>query len=203
MLLKPRATVLNQKAVLYRRYTDIEKAYTVRTIYITTDGKKWMFDAVETSMVEYDGTATPAKTVTLYYADFLKYTKMTGESVYISYDVDKWIVSDTPFGSDPYVVGNAEWSDVGKYQKNNYFRVGAFDYVVTGVTDNDTTQSIRGAILPLQTLTIKYFCDDLTLRRDDLVELGGRLYAVESTSERKVYQPRPYRVYFATINSIL
>ena len=45
MYLKPRSTTKNPRAMLYRRFTVLEDSYTKKVLYLTEDGKYWLFDA--------------------------------------------------------------------------------------------------------------------------------------------------------------
>lgn len=107
--------------------------------------------------------------------------------------------------SGVYLTNNLqlEFGDIGKYQVNNYYYVGSFDYIVTGNIEQSNTQYIKGNIMPLTALNIKHYNDDIDIRQDDLVVVDHHLYSVESPSKTHLHFPKDYYVYYATLNSIL
>ena len=96
-----------------------------------------------------------------------------------------------------------EFGDIGKYQTNNYYYVGSFDYMVTGNIEQSNTQYLKGNIMPLTSLNIKHYNDSIDIRQDDLVVVNHHLYSVESPSKTHLHFPKDYYVYYATLNSIL
>lgn len=96
-----------------------------------------------------------------------------------------------------------EFGDIGKYQTNNYYFVGSFDYMVTGNIEQSNTQYLKGNIMPLTSLNIKHYNDSIDIRQDDLVVVNHHLYSVESPSKSHLHFPKDYYVYYATLNSIL
>ena len=96
-----------------------------------------------------------------------------------------------------------EFGDIGKYQVNNYYYVGSFDYMVTGNIEQSNTQYLKGNIMPLTSLNIKHYNDSIDIRQDDLVVVNHHLYSVESPSKTHLHFPKDYYVYYATLNSIL
>ena len=44
MKLKPRTTTLNPRALLYRRYINLQDSNSLDAIYCTADGRRWLFD---------------------------------------------------------------------------------------------------------------------------------------------------------------
>ena len=109
------------------------------------------------------------------------------------------------FPSKVYLINNLqlEFGDIGKYQTNNYYYVGSFDYIVTGNIEQSNTQYLKGNIMPLTALNIKHYNDDIDIKQDDLVVIDHRLYSVESPSKTHLHFPKDYYVYYATLNSIL
>ena len=104
-----------------------------------------------------------------------------------------------------YLINNLqlEFGDIGKYQTNNYYFVGSFDYMVTGNIEQSNTQYLKGNIMPLTSLNIKHYNDSIDIRQDDLVVVNHHLYSVESPSKTHLHFPKDYYVYYATLNSIL
>lgn len=58
MKLKPKSTVHNPRALLYKRFTDLEKSLAKRILYITQDGKQWIFDDESISFLPYSGSTS-------------------------------------------------------------------------------------------------------------------------------------------------
>lgn len=75
--------------------------------------------------------------------------------------------------------------------------------MVKGSIEGTTTQYMKGNILPLTSMNIKYFDDDVNLEVGDLVVVDGHLYSVENPETVLKQMPRPFKVHFATLNSIL
>lgn len=55
MRMKPKSTVHNPRAVLYRRYTDLEESFRKHTLYMTKDNKFWLFGKELGLFQQYDG----------------------------------------------------------------------------------------------------------------------------------------------------
>ena len=94
-------------------------------------------------------------------------------------------------------------ANIAKYQKNTYYYAGSFTFVVRGSITGATTQYIKGNIMPLTSMNIKYFNDSVNLQVDDLVVVGDHLYSAENLETDQKYQPKVYKVHFATLNNIL
>lgn len=109
------------------------------------------------------------------------------------------------FQNGVYLINNLqlEFGDIGKYQTNNYYYVGSFDYMVTGNIEQSNTQYLKGNIMPLTAMNIKHYNDSIDIRQDDLVVVNHHLYSVESPSKTHLHFPKDYYVYYATLNSIL
>ena len=95
------------------------------------------------------------------------------------------------------------FNNIAKYQTNKYYYIGSFDFTIKGSIEGTTAQYIKGNIIPLTSLNIKYFDDDINLRTDDLVVVDGHLYSVENPETTIKQQPKPFKIHFATLNSIL
>ena len=97
---------------------------------------------------------------------------------------------------------DAKFSDIGRYQTNKYYLAGSFDYMIRGSIGSSDTQPIKGNIMHLRSFEIKYFDDSINIDHDDLVVIDGHLYGVEELSYDIKRSPKPYTVYFATLNNI-
>ena len=75
---------------------------------------------------------------------------------------------------------SAKFNNIGKYQTNKYYYVGSFDYMVKGSIEGTTSQYIKGNIIPLTSMNIKHFNDEINLNVDDLVVIGKKLFSVEN-----------------------
>lgn len=110
----------------------------------------------------------------------------------------------TIYGYKPiYTLDNFFNGTIAKYQINKYYYVDSFDFMKKGSTDRIETQPIRGLITPLESFQIRTFDDDIDLDHDDLVVIDGKLYAIESIEVVEKRVPKKFRIYFATVTSIL
>lgn len=55
MRMKPKSTVHNPRALLYKRYTDLETSFALKALYITSDNKAWIFDIETQGFLPYEG----------------------------------------------------------------------------------------------------------------------------------------------------
>ena len=198
MKLKPKSTVHNPLALVFRRFTVINESFTVENIYMTVaDNKYWVFDNQKLSFIEVGNTviSTSTKVTNVFNYNVLQYQKL-----YFKYNGASWESIEDISG---LTLLSALYNNVGKYQTNKYYFSGSFDYMIKGSIEGTTSQYIKGNILPLTSLNIKYFDDDISLSVDDLVVIDGKLYSVEDPETTIKQQPKPFKIYFATLNSIL
>lgn len=198
MKLKPKSTVHNPLALVFRRFTVINESFTVENIYMTVaDNKYWVFDNQKLSFIEVDNAviSTSTKVTNVFNYNVLQYQKL-----YFKYNGASWVSIEDISG---LTLLSALYNNVGKYQTNKYYFSGSFDYMIKGSIEGTTSQYIKGNILPLTSLNIKYFDDDISLSVDDLVVIDGKLYSVEDPETTIKQQPKPFKIYFATLNSIL
>lgn len=198
MKLKPKSTVHNPLALVFRRFTVINESFTVENIYMTVaDNKYWVFDNQKLSFIEVDNAviSTSTKVTNVFNYNVLQYQKL-----YFKYNGTSWVSIEDISG---LTLLSALYNNVGKYQTNKYYFSGSFDYMIKGSIEGTTSQYIKGNILPLTSLNIKYFDDDISLTVDDLVVIEGKLYSVEDPETTIKQQPKPFKIYFATLNSIL
>lgn len=198
MKLKPKSTVHNPLALVFRRFTVINESFTVENIYMTVaDNKYWVFDNQKLSFIEIDNAviSTSTKVTNVFNYNVLQYQKL-----YFKYNGASWVSIEDISG---LTLLSALYNNVGKYQTNKYYFSGSFDYMIKGSIEGTTSQYIKGNILPLTSLNIKYFDDDISLSVDDLVVIDGKLYSVEDPETTIKQQPKPFKIYFATLNSIL
>ena len=97
---------------------------------------------------------------------------------------------------------DAKFSDIARYQTNKYYLAGSFDYMIRGSIGSSDTQPIKGNIMHLRSFEIKYFDDSIHIDHDDLVVIDGQLYGVEELAYDIKRSPKPYTIYFATLNNI-
>lgn len=117
------------------------------------------------------------------------------------YEVDSWDIEIT-VPTIPAQTLSAKFADIGRYQTNKYYLAGSFDYMIRGSIGSSDTQPIKGNIMHLRSFEIKYFDDSINIDHDDLVVIDGHLYGVEELSYDIKRSPKPYTVYFATLNNI-
>lgn len=332
MKLKPKSTVKNPKALLYKRFINLEKSENLNTIYQTNDGKYWSFDVIEMKFREieesiiqpnsnivvvkktelFSDSTTPTHAQILYYKNigyiynnswgnfdlnsnlsnnkFAYINKellpneeisgvvsdysclfgtvsafyellafhtnnfstfsckiyamnivtkeeevicegtitatgtaesndifrcyMSSNQIYITTKIEYTLKNNTSEVQNinarienTYVLqgtlSSAGFNNIGKYQTNKYYYSGSFDYIIKGSIEGTTTQYIKGNIVPLTSLNIKFYDDDITLTTDDLVVIDGHLYSVENPETVYKQQPRPFKIHFATLNNIL
>lgn len=198
MKLKPKSTVHNPLALVFRRFTVINESFTVENIYMTVaDNKYWVFDNQKLSFIEVDNAIISASTKV---TNVFNYNVLQYQKLYFKYNGASWESIEDISG---LTLLSALYNNVGKYQTNKYYFSGSFDYMIKGSIEGTTSQYIKGNILPLTSLNIKYFDDDISLSVDDLVVIEGKLYSVEDPETTIKQQPKPFKIYFATLNSIL
>lgn len=198
MKLKPKSTVHNPLALVFRRFTVINESFTVENIYMTVaDNKYWIFDNQKLSFIEVDNAVISASTKV---TNVFNYNVLQYQKLYFKYNGASWESIEDISG---LTLLSALYNNVGKYQTNKYYFSGSFDYMIKGSIEGTTSQYIKGNILPLTSLNIKYFDDDISLSVDDLVVIDGKLYSVEDPETTIKQQPKPFKIYFATLNSIL
>lgn len=198
MKLKPKNTVRNPKALLYKRFIGIESSNTVSTAYKTEDNKYWLFDSEELTFIEVGADIAANSTI----------RNINNETSIVQYQgkyfryIDFAWEETTPSGANLTLL-SATFNNVAKYQTNKYYFVGSFDYMIKGSTEGTTTQYLKGNITPLRSFNIKHYEDNIDLSVDDLVVIDRHLYSVENPETAHKYQPKDYKVHFATLNGIL
>lgn len=314
MKLKPKSTVKNPKALLYKRFINLEKSENLNTVYRGQRDDFWIFDAIENKFIQInkDEILESSKIVSIYTNDVYYYKNLyfmydargrwgyfnispellsTFPEVDIRRDVDgdsrifgeinnfhillyngsslelhtnqqatfrvkvyarslltqklslianyeTTAPNDVSFNlnlDEMVIVENIEYelinntsvseeiqgyiffrgieeidnlrklgfNNIGKYQTNKYYYSGSFDYIIKGSIEGTTTQYVKGNIVPLTSLNIKFYDDDITLTPDDLVVIDGHLYSVENPETIYKQQPKPFKIHFATLNNIL
>lgn len=200
MRMKFKSTTLTPKALLYKRFIALEKSATLNCVYKTFDNALWGFDCVNSIFYSIDSDLVPNGANIVEISTSSKYLQYL--NTYFYYDATNGWVSTTTLPSGVTLL-SAKFDNVAKYQLNKYYYVGSFDYMLKGSISGTTTQYIKGNIIPLTSLNIKYFTDDLKVSVDDLVVIENRLFSVENPEEVRKLQPKPYSLYFATLNSVL
>lgn len=200
MRFKPKSTVHNPRALVYRRFIGLEKSINLATVYFTlTDSKYWTFDNETLEFSQIDASLIPTESVVTKITDLI--TILTYQGNYFRYTGTQWEKVNS-LNTDITLL-SATFNNIAKYQTNKYYYVGSFDYMIKGSVDGTTTQYIKGNIIPLTSLNIKYFDDSINLAVDDLVVIDKKLYSVENPETVKKMQPKAFNIYFATLNSIL
>lgn len=201
MKLKPKNTVHNIRALQYKRFIGLEKSSSLSMAYKTTsDEKYWTFDNLELKFTQVDGSSFQNNINVIAvenYNTILQYQK-----TYFRYNGSDW-EEITDLSESGIILLSAKYNNIAKYQTNKYYYVGSFDFMIKGSIEGTTSQYIKGNIIPLTSLNIKYFDDDISLSVDDLVVVNNKLYSVENPETTIKQMPSPFKVYFATLNSIL
>lgn len=197
MKFKPKTTVCLPRAMVYKRFTNINRSFTGKTLYKTlADDKFWIFDAENTQFLEISQENMPQNPEIVQVATTITIIKF--ENLLFRYSGTQWETVE----STQLTTLDAQFGNIAQYQTNKYYYSGTFDYMIRGSVDGATTQYIKGNIIPLTSFNIKYF-DDVGLNADDLVVIDGRLYSVENPETEHKYSPKDYLVFFATLNNIL
>jgi len=198
--MKFKSTTLGTRALLYKRFIGMEKSLNLATVYNTiSNGLFWAFDYETLTFSKLTIDTVPTATKVVQIEDFKSVLQY--QSTYFRYNGLEW-QTITELGEDITLL-SATFNNVGRYQTNKYYYCGSFDFMVKGSVEGTNTQYIKGNIIPLTSLNIKHFNDDIQLTQDDLVVADGRLYSVENPEIDIKHQPKDYKIYFATLNSIL
>lgn len=202
--MKFKSTTLNPKALLYKRFIALEQSFSTNTLYKTTDNLFWAFNSESLTFLSVDVNLVPtgSNIVLISNTTYLQF-----KDTYFWYNIDatngnEW-KSTTTLENNGITLLSASFNNIAKYQLNKYYYVGSFDYMIKGSIEGTTTQYIKGNIIPLTSLNIKYFNDDLKLNPDDLVVVDKHLFSVENVEDVIKRQPKKFAIHFATLNSIL
>lgn len=200
MRLKPKSTVRNPRALVYRRFTGLEKSINLQVVFLTLiDNTYWTFDNQTLTFSKIDASLIPQgsqikriieyQTILTYLGKYFRYTGLQWEEI-------------ENVGENVTLL-SATFNNIAKYQTNKYYYVGSFDYMIKGSVEGTTSQFIKGNIIPLTSINIKHFDDSINLNVDDLVVIEGKLFSVENPETTRKMQPKAFNIYFATLNSIL
>lgn len=199
MFLKPKSTVLNPPALLYRRFTNIQQSNNLTNVYKTVDDSLfWLFDSQNLSFTKIESDLLPNTSTII---DVNSTTILQFQTTFFQYVNSQWILMKEPPSNTTLL--SATFNNIAKYQTNRYYFVGSFDYMIKGTIEGTTTQYLKGNIIPLTSMNIKYFDDSLNISVDDLVVIDKHLYSVENPEKMQKRLPKPFNIYFATLNSIL
>lgn len=205
-ILKPKKTTFNPRALVYRRVTRIEEAHASSLVYSCTKANGtyayYMFNATTANfdLIDVD-TLTFNPSIISVPDNSIVFTNGT---YYYRWNnsLNTWSRTNT-LPSEYSTLLDAGFTNIGKYQMNRYVYVGAIDYIITGEVAGTMTQPIKGQLMHLTSMNIKYYDDFLQLEEEDMVVVDGRLYSVESPDYSIKHSPRPYKIYYATLNSVL
>ena len=221
-LLKPKKTTFNPRALVYRRVNKVGYSLSSECLYQcqnTTATLNFMFDSSKLEFVEVtqvqptysnELNSNRYKTIVVNQnANMIFSAKdSAGKTWYFhwAYSANSgkgaWVKTETlPAGYTS--LASAGYANTGKYIMNRYVYVGAIDYIITGEVAGTKTQPIKGLVMPLTSMNIKYYDDFLQLDEEDLVVIDHNLYSVESPDYAQKHSPRAYKIYYATLNSIL
>lgn len=195
MFLKPKSSVLNPPALLYKRFTALEESRSLKNVYKTTDDKVWTFDYQELTFNLYEGEIV-GNVINISSTTVLTFGK------YYFYYTDKWNKVET-LDVEGLTLLSAKYNDVGKYKVNKYYFAGSFDYMELGDMSQSESQFLKGAMTHTKSMNIRTFDDSIQLEPDDLIVIGDTLYSIESISVSRKRLPREFKIYFATLNNIL
>lgn len=199
--MKFKSTTLHPRALLYKRFIGLEKSTNLTYVYNTiSDGLFWTFDNETLTFSQVAGADIPSVSKIVQIEDFKSILQY--RNTYFRYTDLGWQTITEPTG-DGITLLSATFNNISRYQTNKYYYVGSFDFMIKGSVEGTTTQFIKGNIIPLTSFSIKHFNDDIILTEDDLVVVEGHLYSVENPQMDIKHQPKDFKIYFATLNSIL
>lgn len=200
MRLKPKSTVHNTRALIYKRFIGLEKSINLQTVYYTSsDDIFWTFDCETLKFSKIDSDLIPQTSIIKTIIDNQSVLSYQGK--YFRYNGTEWEEITTL--DTGITLLSATFNNIGKYQTNKYYFSGSFDYMIKGSIEGTTSQYIKGNIIPLTSINIKHFDDNANLGVDDLVVIDKKIYSVENPEVSIKMQPKPLKIYFATLNSIL
>ena len=198
MRLKPKMTNLNKRALLYKRFTDIQESFSTKVVYQTfTDSKTWIFDFEKLEFTEVQ-PATDSTVIVVRPNNCLSYIKQGTEYRY-RYEQGAWGTTE----AQNLTLLSSQYNNIGKYQTNKYYYAGSFDWVKKGAIEGSTTQYIKGNIMPLTSFSIQYYNDDIDIMPDDLVVIDNGLYYVQNPVEDHKHLPKDFAIYSADLISII
>lgn len=185
----------------YDRYT-----FSKNTLfsYYSKGLRYWFYDntLLTNQMVELDLDPTSMAIIGTNIKVINTSTIYVGENHTYKFQDDEFVIADgTILPNSEFL--SAKFGNIARYQTNKYYFVGSFDYMIRGSIEGTTTQHIKGNIMPLTSMNIKYFNDDIDLDVDDLVVIGDHLFSVENPETTQKRMPKAFKVHFATLNSIL
>lgn len=196
MYLKPKSTVKDLRAMLYRRFTSLEDSFSKKVVYRTEDQKYWLFDAQKNSFIETEMTEATSTVIDVHTGTSFFYFNQTVRY----YTGSEWDVATSAITGE---LLSATYANVAKYQTNKYYFAGSFDFMIKGSASHSTIQYTKGLIAPQKTMNIRTFNDTPEVRPDDLVVINGSLYSVENPEVVYKRMPKKFSVYFMTLNNIL
>lgn len=209
MILKPKTAIETIRAVVYKRFTDIERTFSTDpskiTLYKGDDNKYFTFDKESCTFLEYTETPTTETIVQVhgngvYYGIIYRGIYFVYMNTNGTYSWQIFSQSTIPTLTDTY---EGKSNIIAQYGANKYYFAGTFDFMYRGGVESVDSQPLKGAIIDLTSLEIKYYDDNINLDHDDMVVVSGRLFQVESTSFAKKYAPKPIIVArFVTLTSI-
>ena len=211
MILKPKKTTFNTPAAIYKRVTRIFRSLDSLVVYKAqgTYYQLWHWYSFDKDTLEFTWVADvtyngPAQsTITVSDGDVF----MSG-GFYFYWDKTMnggkggWIKS-AQLPQNYTTLLDAGYNNIARYQTNQYIYAGTIDYIITGEVSGTKTQPIKGVIMPLTSMNIKYHSDDVVIDEEDLVVIDGNLYSAESPDYSIKHMPRPYKTHYVTLNSIL
>lgn len=214
MNIKPKKTTFNSPALVYRRVTRTFSALSYLNVYKCEnhngDLLYFVFDKDEVDFVEIELPELEHELIVVGTSSTMVFTtKDQNGKIYYFYwnsiannNNGAWVKSET-IPESYTTLRQAGFANIGKYQTNAYVYVGQVDYIITGEVAGTKTQHIKGLIMPLQSMNIKYYDDSCVIDEEDLVVVNGALYSAESPDYSIKHMPRPYKIYYVTLNSIL
>lgn len=204
MFLKPTNTALNQRGLLFRRYTNLMNCNTDASLFRTefaNETKYWKFNPINMEFMEIEDRAG---------FSIVKVVENGANYFYNNYTFTwyngLWSKQEGHIGSAQNIeIADIQRTIAERYQKNEYFYVGSFKYITKGSISSSVNQIARGLEIPLESRNIR-IDTDVDIREQDIVVVQGlkqfRCYMVENTQVTQKRLPKPFNITRVTLNGL-
>ena len=186
MKLKPKSTVKNPKAMVYKRFTEIDMSFNKNAIYKTADNKYWFFDNetfnfIETSANE-NAIIVGAYDVLRYQDKYFSYTYDSLIDVNSIEDIDfYWLMNDINGARRGLIGWNANFSNFPNHSYNIPSGITLANYILGFYTTIQEETPITGYLI----YNNKKYTFSGTLLPNKLVELEAT-YSEDITASNSI-----------------
>ncbi len=195
MILKPKTSVNNPKALLYKEYINVGLTRSLQIAYKTVDDKLWQFISTTREFIEVDDAQTYGEITAVSSEDICRF-----QTTYKQYSVDFGWYDTVTTADDEIRLG---YSNITKNQLNKYFYAGTFDYMISGTRDSDIDQPVQGLQVDNVSMDIRTFTDGLAYRARDYVVINNNVYAINAVQHKQVRTPKVYNIYYLSLTMVV